>query len=226
MQSLFSSKAGRYGLSLLAVLVLVGAAKLASNSSPADANPDTQLAETEALLKSAYSEGAQQGVKDTVAGNPDALTLQAAAQMDAALEQSQGDINALVCARSAQYLKSSADFAQQRQTNAEAWLRSQLQRENAAVKVLLTQYGALSGSSQQVSLASNPLINRAAIIMALQNIGGVVSCRVAPYESASAIDSAIYTANRIDANREQWAAQPAPPPDQSTGTEVTSNDSK
>jgi len=220
MPNLFTSKAGRYSLSLLALLVLVGASKLAT-SPPAAADPDAQLAETEAMLKDAYSEGAQQGVRDTVAGNPDALTLQATAQMDAALEQSQGDIDALVCARSAQYLKSASDYAQQQQTNAEAWLRAQLQQENTAVKNLLTQYGALSGNSQQVSLVSDPLINRAAIILALKNIGGVVSCRVAPYESATAIDGAIFTANRIEANRKQWASMPAPQP---TAAEVASNE--
>ena len=213
MPNLFNSKAGRYGLSLLALLVLVGASKLATGQRQPAADPDEQLAETEALLRDAYSEGAQQGVKDTVAGDPGALTLQASAQMDDALEQSQGDIDSLVCARSAQYLQSASEYAQKQQTNAEAWLRAQLQQENAAVKSLLTQYGALSGSSHQVDLVSDPLINRAAIIMAVQNIGGTVTCRVAPYDSATAIDGAIYTANRIEANRKQWAS-----------TEVANND--
>ena len=195
------SKPIRYGLTLIGFLIFIGVVKTAGGQTQSAATATDIAVNTEQLMSESKELGKQEAIEQTVTGTPDALLLQSAALLSKSSELTSADITTLVCARGNAYLVSAQRLATESQVNAEAWLQNQLKLENDSVKALMVKYGSMSGDASQMLEVTGHLVNRAAIIYALTNIGNPTSCRVQPYDSAQAIDELIYRANQLASQR-------------------------
>jgi len=127
------------------------------------------------------------------------------------------DVEALICARAGQYLDSAAESSQKGMDEG-AWLREQLRLENQLIKEALSTHASLSGRSHHMAAAAMPLLNRSAIMKAIQALqaGDVSTCRVTPYDSAIAIDDVLISGDAMRQNQKNWATP--------TESEVAAND--
>lgn len=193
----FNSKPVRYGLTLVAFLLFIGLVKGAAGvRDKATASPIMAAEETEALMKESRAIGQKEGIEQAATGDASAMEMQLASALTRAEELTKADMEQLACARGNAYLSSSAKLANEKQINQQAWLHGQLRLENESVKALMTKYGSMNGEAAMVGQVQGHLLNRAAILHALSNLGSPVQCRIAPYDSAQAVDSLIYKTNQ------------------------------
>ena len=197
-------------------LIVVGALRIASGGQPAaeDPHPDAMLGQINQAVGTARDVGREQGMRDAVAPQtlPAAIATRSAV-LDTALELAQSDVDNLLCARSAQYLRAAQDRQHSDSVDVERWLLDQLAKENAQVKELMATNGTMDGSATHAAALDSPLRNRASILMALNAlyVGENRSCRVAAFDSATQIDSFNFEAMRIKENQSAAVAAPDQP---------------
>lgn len=191
------------GLSIGALLI-VGAVNSIKGEAQSGISKDDLLQLAEARIKMVSGETEEEVTHQSL----DSSIVAFNGKLDKAHELAVADLEAMVCARAGQYLSSAAE-ASARGMDEGAWLREQLRLENTRVKEALTAHSTLSGSAHHVQQTLEPFLNRAAITKAITNIqqGEVKTCRVSPYDSAIAIDDAIFQGEAIRQNQKIWAQE-------------------
>ena len=194
-------------------LIVVGAIRLATpqGTDATAPNPEGMLGQINQAVGTARDVGREQGMRDAVAPKtlPAALATRSAV-LDTAMELAQSDVDNLLCARSAQYLRAAQERQHSDSVDVERWLIDQLGKENAQVKELMATNGTMDGSATHAAALDSPLRNRAAILQALNAlyVGENRSCRVAAFDSATQIDSFLFEAMRIKENQAAAVAAP------------------
>lgn len=196
-------------------LIVVGAIRITTATAPAPTDgpdPNAMLGQINQAVGTARDVGKEEGIREAVAPPtlPAALATRSAV-LDTALELAHSDVDNLLCARSAQYLRSAQEKQHSEAIDVERWLLDQLAKENAQVKTLMANNGTMDGSATHAAALDSPLRNRAALLLALNAlyIGENRSCRVAAFDSSTQIDSFNFEAQRIKAAQQQAVtAQP------------------
>ena len=218
MKGNLNNKYLRFVMLVIGVMLVMGACSLARNfreggsvsqavpGIPLDqAQRDLQVAQ-DAAEQRGREEGQQEGFEagiDTAVAP--ASIPQVAVARNAALSSATGqtfsDLESLVCARAAQYLSSADDAKWSQNIDPERWLQDQLKLENDRVLEVVGT-GSVDGSSETMNSVSQPLINRAAITEALDQItqSRQRNCRLSVFESDEVIQRYLRAANRVQFN--------------------------
>jgi hypothetical protein len=203
-----------FGVIAAGSLLAVGAVRLATPDAPEETTtPVDALPQIEQAVNESRELGRQQGIREAVA--PETLPASLAARsavLETATDFAYLDLENLVCARSAQYLKAASERQHQQSVDVERWLLDQLTNENTAIKELMAANGSMDGSAQSAESLDSPLLNRAAILDALDQLytGESRSCRVAAFDSATRIEAFNFEARRIKDNQHNAVTSPAP----------------
>lgn len=204
-----------FGGIVAASLLIVGAIRLSAPDGNTDdtATPSDALPQIEQAVNESRELGRSQGIRDAVAPEtlPAAIATRAAA-LESASDLAYLDLDNLVCARSAQYLKAASERQHSQSVDVERWLLDQLNNENNQIKELMAAHGSMDGSAQNAELLRSPIVNRVAILDAINQIytGESRSCRVAAFDSSTRIDAFNFDARRIKENQQRAVTAPVP----------------